>query len=104
MKTGIVAAILVATPLAVGGITLRREAPTVWPHTPTRGYTALGPVATAGQRAGDGWQAGLAPALLAEARARYGRVDAVILTAAEDLPFAEGAKLSGVAVTWGPAH
>jgi hypothetical protein len=104
MKTGIVAAVLVVTPLAVGGITLRREAPAVWPHEPTRSYTALGPVAAAGPRAGDGWQAGLAPALLAEARARYGRVDAVILTSAESLPFAEGAKLSGTAVTWDPAH
>ncbi len=104
MKTGIVTALLVVTPLAVGGLTLRREAPTVWPHEPTRGYTTLGPVTAAGQRAADGWQAGLVPALLADARARYGRVDAVILTSAEALPSAEGARLSGIAVTWGSAH
>jgi hypothetical protein len=100
MKTGIVAAILIATPLAVGGYSLRREAPAVWPHAPTRGYTALGPVAAAGLRAAEGWQAGLAPALLAEARARYGRVDAVILAEAEPLPFADGTQLTGIAVTW----
>lgn len=104
MKTGIVAAILIATPLAVGGISLRREAPAIWPHEPTRGYTALGPVTTAGQRQAEGWQGGLGPALLAEARARYGRVDAVIFAATEPLPFEGGARLTGIAVAWTPAN
>lgn len=101
MKPVVFAATLAVALSASGlaALTLGRGMP-VFPDTPARAHQALGPVvATSEVRPlGTPWLDLHAPLLRAEARSRYGRVDAIVRARDTALPHGGGTRSSGIAV------
>jgi hypothetical protein len=97
MKTASLWAALAAVAIVAGGISLVPPSPGVYAHAPARAHVVLGPVSAAAEAApGARSTDTLASALIADARARYGRVDAVIHAASDGAE----SRVTGVAVTW----
>jgi hypothetical protein len=104
MRTILLAAALAATLTAggIGTLALTGRAIPVTPDTPARAHHAIGPVAVISEARPPGatWSALHAPLLAAEARRRYGRVDAITMIRHAPLPNGAGAMSTGVAVAW----